>query len=60
MKIEIGVIVDRKTGEETPIYREVPEEEAKALQEVWNKNLVDFFYDYVKDQIAKEKANGKV
>ncbi len=60
MKIEIGVIVDRKTGEETPIYRDAPEEVAKAMQEVWNKKLVDFFYDYVKDQISKENANGKV
>lgn len=60
MKLEIGVIVNRKTGEEIPIYREVPEEKVKVIQETWNKKLVDFFYNFVNDQISTEKVNGKI
>ena len=57
MKIEIGVIVDRKTGKETPIYRDVPDEQAKAMQKAWDKQWVDFFCDYVR---KKEQASGNV
>lgn len=51
MKLQIGVIVKRSTGETKPIYREVTEEEhAQFIQ-----GMADGLYDYVMEELYKRK-----
>lgn len=53
MKIEVGFVVNRKTGQQTPIFEEVTEEEKLAAEKEWDKKWFDILYDYVVEELDK-------
>lgn len=63
MKLQIGLIVNRITGETTPLYREATEEECREAHETMIKRAAANFYDVVVEELEKrirERTNGKV
>lgn len=53
MKLQIGLIINRITGEDTPIFKEVTEDEYREAQEYMIERATANFYDVVIEEFEK-------
>lgn len=56
-KIMVGMICSRSTGKDTPIYREVTDEEHEEATQNWHNKFVDFFYYLVEEELKKKEKS---
>ena len=57
MKLQIGIIVDRKIGFVEPLYKEVSEEEYKEAHENLIRRATANFYDVVIAELERRMKN---
>ncbi len=55
MKVLVGYVISRKTGQEMPIYEDFTEEDAKRIEESQNNALADILKDCIKPQLVQKK-----
>lgn len=58
MKVLVGYVVSRKTGQEMPIYEDFSDEEAKRIEERRKNALVEILKDCIKPQLDQKIKNG--
>ncbi len=53
MKLQIGLIINRITGEDTPLFKEVTEDEYREAQEHMIERATANFYDIVIEEFER-------